>query len=60
MKRVLMVFLLSYFEYHQKKIWLNVLIDDHHLSSITKFERNKFTTQVATTPAKCQVPSAYV
>jgi hypothetical protein len=29
--------------------------DDHHLSSITKFERNKITTQVATATAKCQV-----
>jgi hypothetical protein len=31
---VLKIFLLSYSEYRQ--IWLNTLMDDHHLSNITK------------------------
>jgi hypothetical protein len=34
-ERVLKIFLLSYFEYHQ--FWLNVLMDDHHLSNIAKY-----------------------
>jgi hypothetical protein len=32
-------FLISYFEYHQ--IWLNILMDDHHLSNITKKNEKK-------------------
>jgi hypothetical protein len=31
------IFLLSYFEYHQ--YWLNILIDDCHLSKITKLKK---------------------
>ncbi len=31
-------FLLSYFEYRQ--IWLNIVREDHHLSNITKLEKN--------------------
>ncbi len=36
MKRVLKIYLLSYFEYFQ--IWLNLLLDDSHLSNIPKLE----------------------
>jgi hypothetical protein len=34
-ERVLKIFRLSYFEYHQ--IWLNILMADHHLSNIAKY-----------------------
>jgi hypothetical protein len=41
MKRCLIfIFLFSYFEYIQ--IWLNVLMDDHHLNDITKLRKNNF------------------
>ncbi len=39
MKRVLKIFLLSYFEYCQ--IWLNIHMDDCHLSNITKLKKKK-------------------
>jgi hypothetical protein len=40
---VLKIFLLSYFEYH--KIWLSILMDNHHFSNITKL-REKNTGEV--------------
>jgi hypothetical protein len=36
---VLKDFLVSYLQYHQ--IWLNALMDDPHLTNITKFKRKK-------------------
>jgi hypothetical protein len=41
--RVYKIFLHPYFEYHQ--IWLNILMDDHHLSKIKKIETNKLNKQ---------------
>jgi hypothetical protein len=35
-ERVLKIFLLSYFDYCQD--WLNILMDDHQLSNITKLK----------------------
>ncbi len=38
-ERVLKIFMFSYFEWHQ--IWLNILMDVHHLSNITKLKKEK-------------------
>jgi hypothetical protein len=35
---VLKEFQLPYFEYFQ--IWLNIIMDDHHLNNITKLRQN--------------------
>jgi hypothetical protein len=38
-KKIILKFKISYFEYCQ--IWLNTLMDDHHLSNITKLKKKK-------------------
>ncbi len=47
---VLKIFLLSYFEYHQ--ICLNIFMDDHHLSNITKLKKKHTHIQLGCTLAK--------
>jgi hypothetical protein len=43
----LKIFLLSYFEYHQ--VWLNMFMDDGHLSKIEKNEEEEI---IVSTPEK--------
>jgi hypothetical protein len=48
----LKIFLLSYFEYHQ--VWLNMFMDDGHLSKIEKNEKEEEEEEeiIVSTPEK--------